>query len=147
MHKLKTLAPLLFALTLSAFAADAPKPPAEAEASISPTELHMNLDFLASKELGGRYTLSPSFPIAARFLASRLLGYGYKPAGDNGSYFQHFEVISAKAKPEQSKLNVAVNGSSKDFEYGKFFTSGVTDANLDGEVVFVGYGISSPSLK
>ena len=48
--------------------------------SITPTELRMHLEFLASDELGGRYTLSPSFAIAARYLASRLESYGFRGA-------------------------------------------------------------------
>src|SRR5437764_502212 len=76
-------------------------PPPTAENVISPTELREHLEFLASNELGGRYTLSPSFAVAARYLASRLEAYGYKPVGDGGTFFQHFDVISSKPKPDE----------------------------------------------
>jgi len=64
--------------------------------SITPGELRMHLEFLASQELGGRYTLSPSFAIAARYLAAHLEAYGYKGAGEHGSFLQTFQVVSAK---------------------------------------------------
>ena len=64
---------LLAALTLaSAGAASLPLPTAEATSSISARDLKRHLSFLASEELGGRYTFSPSNLIAARYLASQL---------------------------------------------------------------------------
>src|SRR3954464_10370715 len=86
------------------------EPPSAAENVISPTELREHLEFLASNELGGRYTLSPTFAIAARYLASRLEAYGYKPVGDDGSYFQHFDVISSRPRPEECALALTING-------------------------------------
>ena len=65
--------------------------------SITPGELRMHLQFLASPELGGRYTLSPSFAIAARYIASHLEAYGFKGAGEHGDFLQTFQVISSKA--------------------------------------------------
>ena len=65
--------------------------------SITPGELRMHLQFLASEELGGRYTLSPGFAIAARYLAAHLEAYGFKGAGDNGGFLQTFQVVSSKA--------------------------------------------------
>src|SRR5215472_12323250 len=64
--------------------------------SITPTELRMHLEFLASDELGGRYTLSPSLGIVARYLAAHLEAYGFRGAGEHGSFLQNFEVIAAK---------------------------------------------------
>jgi len=58
--------------------------------TITPTELRMHLEFLSSPELGGRYTLSPNFAIAARYLAAHLEAYGFHGAGQNGSFLQTF---------------------------------------------------------
>ncbi|HEX6881536.1 MAG TPA: hypothetical protein VF135_14295, partial [Terriglobales bacterium] len=113
------------ALALSASLAQAgslPKPPSNAVNDITPVELREHLSFLASDELGGRYTLSPNFPIAARYLATRLQAWGYKPGGDNGSYFQHFELISSKPKPEQCSLSLTINGQSSEYKFGDFFS-------------------------
>ena len=98
------LAVLTACALVAAAAVKIAEPPSAAESVISPTELREHLEFLASNELGGRYTLSPSINIAARYLASRLEAYGYKPAGDDGTYLQHFDVISARPKPEECAL-------------------------------------------
>ena len=93
-----TVAALLLATSLCQ-AANLPKPPSTAVNDITPAELREHLSFLASDELGGRYTLSTNFPIAARYPATRLQAWGYKPAGDNGTFFQHFDLVSSKPSP------------------------------------------------
>ena len=81
---------VLCALTIAsaAGAANLPLPTAEASSSITVRDLRRHLTFLASDELGGRYTLSKSNRIAARYLASQLESYGYRGAARDGSFFQ-----------------------------------------------------------
>jgi len=114
--------------------------------SITPGELRMHLQFLASEELGGRYTLSPSFAIAARYLASHLEAYGFRGAGEHGDFLQTFQVVSGKADTAKSSLEVTVGGKAKPYHFGDFYIpgeGGVGEAH--GQIVFVGTGISSPS--
>lgn len=116
--------------------------------SITPTELRMHLEFLASDELGGRYTLSPSFQIAARYLAAHLEAYGFRGAGDHGSFMQTFEVVSSKADAANSSLSLTIGGKSQSYLLGDFmFMMSSGNANVQGPIVFVGAGISSPAQK
>src|SRR6476646_10934396 len=78
--------------------------------AITPGELRMHLQFLASEELGGRYTLSPSFAIAARYLAAHIEAYGFKGAGDNGGFLQTFQVVSRKADTAKRALDITASG-------------------------------------
>ena len=114
--------------------------------SITPGELRMHLEFLASPELGGRYTLSPSFAIAARYLASRLEADGFKGAGENGSFLQTFQVVSGKADTEKSSLELKIGDKTKPYHFGDFYmpADGGT-GDVQGQVMFVGAGICSPS--
>lgn len=107
----------------------------------------MHLEFLASKELGGRYTLSPSFAIAARYLASRLEAYGFRGATANGSFLQTFEVVSTKTDTEKSSLTLQARSEKFDYRYGDFLTVGSGAGTAEGSIVFVGYGISSTAQK
>ncbi|HEY5030521.1 MAG TPA: hypothetical protein VIK39_19110, partial [Candidatus Angelobacter sp.] len=114
--------------------------------SITPGELRMHLQFLASEELGGRYTLSPSFAIAARYLASHLEAYGFKGAGEHGDYLQTFQVVSGKADTAKSSLEVTFGGKAKSYHFGDFYIPGEGGTGeAQGQIVFVGRGISSPS--
>jgi Peptidase family M28 len=113
--------------------------------SITPTELRMHLEFLASPELGGRYTLSPNFAIAARYLASHLEAYGFQGAGANGTFLQTFQVVSAKPDTAQSSLEITRAGKTTSYHFGDFYLTGAANGEAQGEIVFVGAGISSPS--
>jgi len=115
--------------------------------SITPEELRMHLQFLASDELGGRYTLSPGFAIAARYLASHLEAYGFHGAGDHGGFLQSFDVIAAKPDTAKSSLELTLDGKTEKYNYGDFFTMAATSASAEGKIVFVGLGVSSPSQK
>jgi hypothetical protein len=114
--------------------------------AITPGELRMHLQFLASEELGGRYTLSPSFAIAARYLASHLEGYGFKGAGEHGEFLQTFQVVSAKPDTAKFLLEITAEGKTSTYHFGDFYAApGTGSGQAQGEVVFVGAGISSPS--
>ena len=105
----------------------------------------MHLDFLASEELGGRYTLSPSLPIAARYLASHLQSYGFRGAGDHGGFLQHFDVIASKPDAANTSLAITFGGKTQTYELGDFsFTVGAGSADIRAPIVFAGAGISSP---
>lgn len=108
----------------------------------------MHLDFLASSELGGRYTLAPNFAISARYLAAHLKAYGFHGAGTNGDFLQFFDVASSKPDSAKSSLSCTINGHASSYKYGDFFALGEgVNADVQGQVIFVGYGISSPSQK
>ncbi len=139
---------VLFASTFRGVEGSSPAlPPVPATVeSITPAELRMHLDFLASKELGGRYTLAPNFAIAARYLASHLKAYGFHGAGPNGDFLQFFDVASTKVDAARTALSLTTNGQDSNYKYGDFLSfRGAIDADVQGSVVFVGYGISSPS--
>jgi Peptidase family M28 len=146
----KILLTLITALSLAVSAAGLPLPnlppvPNTVE-SITPTELRMHLQFLASDELGGRYTLSPNFGIAARYLAAHLEAYGFRGAGGHGSFLQTFEVVSAKPNAADTTLTLTIGDKVVDYKFGDFYPSGaVFTANALGAIVFAGSGISSPS--
>ena len=135
---------LVIVFTLSAFAQKLDKLPADSLNAINATELRMHLSFLASPELGGRYTLAPNFKIAAKYLASRLEAYGFKGAV-NGNFYQPFDVIVSQAVPDQCSMSLS-NGTQKtDYQYGDFFNSGYVGGDVEAPIVFVGHGISDPA--
>jgi len=115
--------------------------------SITPTELRMHLEFLASDELGGRYTLSPNFPIAARYLATHLEAYGFRGAGNNG-FLQTFEVVSAKPDPANDSLTLTIGDKTTNYGFGDVYPlNAISTGSAQGAIVFVGPGISSRSQK
>jgi hypothetical protein len=148
MIKLKRLFAFALAAILSLSAAGAstlPLPSAEATTSITARELKMHLSFLASDELGGRYTFSPSLQVAARYLASQLESYGYRGGARDGSFFQKVPLVYSSVSKSQSGAELTSGGQSLQFKYGESFVSEPpTNISFSGDLVFIGYGISSP---
>ena len=141
---------MLGAVTLGAAtgAVNLPLPAAEATSSITARDLKMHLSFLASDELGGRYTLSPSNRVAARYLASQLESYGYRGAARDGSFLQRVPLSYREVDRTVSRVTLNVGGSKRDFNYANAFLADVpADMNISGSLVFVGYGVSSPRNK
>ncbi len=134
-----------FVSASTVLASTLPLPPARTTESITATELKMHLGFLASDELGGRYTFSPSLKLAARYLASRLESYGYRGAARDGSFFQVVPLGYRNVNRSLSEVVINAAGTSKTFKYGEGFLSmSPADLNIEGELVFAGHGVSSP---
>src|SRR6266705_2141017 len=56
--------------------------------TITTAQLKDYLSFIASDEMEGRDTPSRGLDTTAKFLAMNLSRWGFKPAGDDGSFFQ-----------------------------------------------------------
>lgn len=148
-HAFSALAVLFLGLAARALPpANLPPVPTTVD-SITPGELRMHLEFLASDELGGRYTLSPGLAIAARYLASRLESYGYHGAGAHGSFLQTFDLLSMKPDEAKTSLEVTLNGKAEKLKFGSDFFSAFAGGSgeAQGGIVFVGAGISAPAQK
>lgn len=102
--------------------------------SITATELRMHLSFLASQELGGRYTFSSGNQIAARYIASQLEAMGFRGAARDGSFFQKIEFQTVKVDRALSRITLE---GSREFLYGSdFYSPDPNDCDLRGEMVF-----------
>ena len=141
-------APVMLAVLIVASTSGAsslPLPSPEASSSITITDLKKHLTFLASDELGGRYTLSPSNRIAARYLASQLESYGYRGAARDGSFFQKVPLGYRTIDGAGSRIIINAGNSRQEFKYGEdFLTDSPLSGDVSGGLVFVGYGVSSP---
>jgi len=118
---------------------------AEVASGISSSRYMDNVAYLASDQMRGRGDGSPELNHAADYIASQFRSWGLKPMGNNGTYFQSFEITTG-AVPGQNN-DVQVNGDdlkmSEDFTPVMFSNS----ADVDGPLAFVGYGITAPELK
>jgi hypothetical protein len=124
--------------------ANLPLPAPEATSSINVRDLKTHLSFLASDELGGRYTFSPSSRIAARYLATQLESFGYHGATRDGSFFQKVPLTYRSVNSSASAVTLT-SGGAQHFKYADDFVGDPpVDMNFSGDLVFVGYGIASP---
>jgi len=126
-----------------------PAPPVPAASEIAAANLREEVGFLAGEERQGRMTGSAGARQAADHIAARLQDAHLKPAGDNNTFFQKFEFNSGvRVLKEQNELALRGEGKGEPvrFEVGKDFAplSFTENQTVEGEIVFVGYGLSVP---
>jgi peptidase M28-like protein len=104
--------------------------------TIAAAQLREYLTFIASDEMEGRDTPSRGLDITAQFLALNLSRWGFKPAGDGGSFFQHIDLRRNRADVGETK--VEFNGRA--LTSGTDFLPVAGSGTASGQLVFAGNG-------
>ncbi len=104
--------------------------------AITANQIKEYLYFIASDEMGGRDTPSQGLDLTAKFIAMMLSRWGFKPAGDNGTFFQKMALRRESADPSQTLLSVGGTTFTSGDDF--FRLSGSGTAN--GPLVFGGDG-------
>ena len=124
-----------------------PAPPAgPAEGEINAASLVAHLELLSSDLFEGRAPATRGGQLTAAYLASELAGLGLQPAGDDRTFFQQVPIVESTVA---RTFTLSVPGATY-----RYLQDVVAFTDLEkpiiqaqGEVVFVGYGISAPELK
>src|ERR1051325_5948007 len=78
--------------------------------TIAANQIRDYLTFIASDEMEGRDTPSRGLDTTAKFLAMNLDRWGFKPAGDDGSFFQ--KISLRRNYIDRSATQVQLNGQT-----------------------------------
>ncbi|MFP5380296.1 MAG: M28 family peptidase, partial [Vicinamibacteria bacterium] len=109
---------------------------------ITAEALARDLAFLASDDLRGRDTGSPGFDAAADHIIERLQAAGLTPAGDAGTYRQHYDLVEMRVDPDDSWIEI----DGQRFAFGEHLLlrsfAGPIDATAP--VVYIGHGWHAP---
>lgn len=117
---------------------------------ISADYLKPRLTAFAHDSMKGRETGTPSEKVAAEYLADEYKQLGLKPVGDNGSYFQDFELSASKSdsiifevyKKDDSareRIDRSVASSNQTAHFARLFGGADT---LRGPIIFAGFGVN-----
>jgi hypothetical protein len=104
--------------------------------TISAAQLRNYLSFIASDEMEGRDTPSRGLDTTAKFIAMNLERWGFKPAGDDGTFFQ--KITLRRDFLDGAHSSAEINGQK--FIYGEDFLPNAVGATLTGPLVYVGHG-------
>lgn len=113
-------------------------------------DMRESVSFLASDDLEGRMTGTTGTKKASEYIAGRLKNAGIAPAGEDGSYFQNFPFTSGiKVLYDDNLMSVNnANAETGNVEFKaeeEFRPLAFTEnEDVEGEVVFAGYGIKAP---
>ena len=100
--------------------------------AITASQLSTYLHFVASDAMGGRDTPSQGLDITAEFLKMNVEKWGFKPAGDNGSFFQKIALTRETLDPENTKLQIG----GKQYRLGDDFFRYAGSGTANGPLVF-----------
>ncbi len=137
----------LFALTVSLAQSDISSYKAISTTAITSAELKEHVLYLASDELEGRGAGAKGSKLASEYIASLFADWKLLPMGENGSYFQRFTFTGRLRLGEGNQLILTLpNGEQRKFNPEKEFLPLFLSSNgeVEGELVFVGYGLSAP---
>ncbi len=125
-------------------AGEAPALP-ESVAAISPDDVRLHVEALASEAMEGRLTGSPGEKLATEYVASAFQRLGLEPAGDDGSYFQPFDFTAGVSLGDGNRLDIsgvqATPELDRDWRPLGLSKEGDIEA---ANVVFAGYGLVAP---
>jgi len=128
-------------------------PPAAISAlqSIRPDNIETHVRFLSHDLLEGRGTGQRGGDIAAEYIAAQFALYGLKPAGDNGSYLQKVPMVGITPGADTRFTLIPAHGSALDLkpleDYVAYDQTQQAESSVDGELVYVGYGIEAPEYN
>lgn len=145
MRKLTCVAAVLFAVGCSK-PAPPPPPAGPAEDQITTEALVAHVKTLSSDDFQGRAPATPGGQKTQEYLAKQLSNLGVAPGAPDGTYFQQVPIVESMV---DRTFMLSVPGNTY-----KYFNDVVAFSDLEkarvqvqGDVVFVGYGINAPELK
>jgi hypothetical protein len=107
--------------------------------SIKTMDMKNRLSILASDSLEGRETSFPGQKKAAQYIAGIFKKLNLEPVGDDGTYFQHFDVEISRVQPE-TKIVIEIGSMKKSYLWGTdFISEGARDTTVTGPAAFVGF--------
>jgi len=123
-----------------------PPQPTPAEGEITVESLTNHIKILASDEFAGRAPATPGGVKATEYLAKQLAALGIEPGAADGTYFQPVPIVESVT---ERNFVLSVPGNTYRYYTDIIAVSGTEKprVQVQGEVVFVGYGINAPELK
>ncbi len=146
MRKVASAALLVLAIGCSQPPPPPPPPAGPAEDLITTESVTGHVKVLGSDDFEGRAPATPGGQKTQDYLAKQLSALGIEPGAPDGTYFQQVPIVESAV---ERNFVLSVPGNTY-----KYFTDVVAFSGVErprvqvqGDVVFVGYGINAPELK
>jgi hypothetical protein len=117
--------------------------------TFQPDAYMRHVKFLASDELQGRGNGTPELNKAADYIQAEFMSYGLTPGGEDGTFFQRFQLTTGSRLGPGNKLTFHIGDKSLEASMQKDFVPIAfgEKTSVSGEIVFAGYGISAEEYK
>jgi hypothetical protein len=119
--------------------------PADANRHFDSQEFLDPIKYLASDQLQGRGDGTPQLDQAADYIASKFHKFGLRPAGDHGTFLQHFTLVVGAKLGSGNALTFKQAEHSEPLQVQQAYVpiSFSADSTVDAPLVFAGYGITA----
>ena len=119
--------------------------------AIQGSQIKQHMSVLADDAMEGRGLGSAGYESALRYVETAIRSYGLAPAGEDGGFRQRVPLRNSVVVEDASSMSVRSATGKKNLVYGKDYLLGADalrgDVSIDDTpVVFVGYGVSAPTL-
>src|SRR3954469_6013383 len=101
--------------------------------TITAAQLRTYLSFIASDEMEGRDTPSRGLDTVAKFIALNLTRWGFKAAGDDGTFLQ--KIALRREQIDATKTIAEINGQK--FSIGDDFLPNTVSSTITGPLIYV----------
>ncbi len=114
---------------------------------VTASQLKDYLYFISSDAMGGRDTPSQGLDVTAEFIKMNLSRWGFKPAGDDGTFFQKMNIIRDTIDPVNTYIDI--NGKKFTLGQGFYPMPGTSGDIASAPVVFAkgGWVIKSKNIN
>ena len=104
------------------------------------------IKYLASDQLQGRGDGAPELDQAAHYIAGRFRKFGLRPAGDDGTFLQHFTLVVGAKLGERNSVTFKSSTGDETLKLQKNYVpiSFSSNATVNAPLIFAGYGITAP---
>jgi hypothetical protein len=136
----RLLALFLISLVGRPLDAQAPGPLDEAVETITAADIRSRIEILANDSMLGRDTPSPGLERAVAYVIAEFHRLGLRPAGDRGTYVQHFGLSRWTVDTAASSLEVSARGARATVAFGgdvRVIGGEVSGRPIAGHVILV----------
>ncbi len=142
--RLALCAAVLTASPLAAQGRAAAKPAAtpgallKAAATITETDVKRRVEIIAHDSMLGRDTPSRGLDLTAQYVADQFRKFGLKPGGENGTWFQRYQIAKVKLDAEKSHIGFMGNGAHVHADFtgdARWIFGPLPEAHFGGEAV------------
>ena len=125
---------------------DSVQPPveiAQAAATITPSDIHARIAFLASDALKGRDTPSQGLESAAAYIASEYARLGLEPHGDDGGFLQRYPYTIRTLRRDSTYVQITAGGTETLPLGNEMFAMAGTPSTAAGDLLFTGTTVAA----
>jgi hypothetical protein len=118
--------------------------------AIQQSDLHRDLTYISSDELGGRMSLQPGDELATNWIAGQFAKAGLQPLvkAEDGKagYLQPFTLIEYRPDRDASSITLVRAGKTTVWHAPEMVGAYKHAVDLTAGVIFAGFGITAPEL-